>query len=62
MMFYTGIDIAKLNHFASVISNDSEVLIEPFQLFLNLRHTMATTLFDTSSLLITNYFNLDFSF
>ena len=31
MMFYTGIDIAKLNHFASVISNESEVLIEPFQ-------------------------------
>lgn len=31
MMFYTGIDIAKLHHFASVISNESEVLIEPFQ-------------------------------
>ena len=31
MMFYAGIDIAKLNHFASVISNEGEVLIEPFQ-------------------------------
>ena len=31
MMFYAGIDIAKLNHFASVISDEGEVLIEPFQ-------------------------------
>ena len=31
MMFYAGIDIAKLNHFASVISNEGEVPIEPFQ-------------------------------
>ena len=30
-MTYVGIDIAKLNHFASAIYSDSEVLIEPFQ-------------------------------
>lgn len=30
-MFYVGIDIAKLNHFASVLSSDGEVLIEPFK-------------------------------
>ena len=30
-MIYTGIDVAKLNHFASVISSDGEVLVEPFQ-------------------------------
>ncbi len=28
-MFYVGIDIAKLNHFASAISSDGEILIEP---------------------------------
>lgn len=30
-MIYVGIDIAKLNHFASAISADGEVLIEPFK-------------------------------
>jgi transposase len=30
-MIYCGIDIAKLNHFASVISSDGEVLVEPFK-------------------------------
>ena len=30
-MFYVGIDIAKLHHFASVLSSDGEVLIEPFK-------------------------------
>lgn len=30
-MIYAGIDIAKLNHFASVLSSDGEVLVEPFQ-------------------------------
>ena len=30
-MIYVGIDIAKLNHFASAISSDGEVLIEPFK-------------------------------
>ena len=31
-MIYVGIDIAKLNHFASAISSDGEILIEPFKL------------------------------
>ena len=31
IMIYVGIDIAKLNHFASVISSDGEVLVEPFK-------------------------------
>ena len=31
MMIYVGIDIAKLNHFASAISSDGEILMEPFQ-------------------------------
>ena len=30
-MLYVGIDIAKLNHFASAISSDGEILIEPFK-------------------------------
>lgn len=30
-MIFVGIDIAKLNHFASVLSSDGEVLIEPFK-------------------------------
>lgn len=30
-MIYAGIDVAKLNHFASVISSDGEVLVEPFK-------------------------------
>mgnify|MGYP003215957385 FL=1 len=30
-MIYVGIDIAKLNHFASALSSDGEVLIEPFK-------------------------------
>ena len=33
-MSYVGIDIAKLNHFASAIDSDGTVLIEPFK-FLN---------------------------
>ena len=28
-MIYVGIDIAKLNHFASAISSDGEIIIEP---------------------------------
>lgn len=28
---YVGIDIAKLNHFATVISSDGEIIIEPFK-------------------------------
>lgn len=30
-MIYVGIDIAKLNHFASAISSDGKILMEPFQ-------------------------------
>lgn len=30
-MIYVGIDIAKRNHFASALSSDGEVLIEPFE-------------------------------
>ena len=30
-IYYVGIDIAKLNHFASVVSADGEVLIKPFK-------------------------------
>ena len=30
-MIYVGIDIAKLNHFASAISSDGEVLMQPFK-------------------------------
>ena len=33
-MIYVGIDIAKLNHFASAIDSDGQVLLEPFE-FLN---------------------------
>ena len=32
-MIYFGIDIAKLNHFASAIDSDGVVLIEPFEFF-----------------------------
>jgi len=30
-MIYVGIDITKLNHFASVISSDGEILVQPFK-------------------------------
>lgn len=30
-MIYVGIDIAKLNHFASAISSDGEILMQPFK-------------------------------
>ena len=30
-MIYVGIDIAKLNHFASALSSEGEVLVEPFE-------------------------------
>ncbi len=30
-MIYVGIDIAKLNHYASAISSEGEVLIAPFK-------------------------------
>ena len=55
-MIYVGIDIAKLNHFASAISSDGEILIEPFQ-FSNDSdgfHLLLSKLdsFDKSSLII----------
>ena len=31
LMIYVGIDIAKLNHFASAISSDGEILMKPFK-------------------------------
>ena len=31
LMIYVGIDIAKLNHFASAVSSDGEILMEPFK-------------------------------
>ena len=60
-MIYVGIDIAKLNHFASAISSDGEILIEPFkftndndgfQLLVSKlesldKNSLITTLFDT---------------
>ena len=30
-MIYVGIDIAKLNHFASAVSSDGEVMLKPFK-------------------------------
>ncbi len=30
-MIYVGIDIAKLNHFVTILYSDGEVLIEPFK-------------------------------
>ena len=55
-MIYVGIDIAKLNHFASAISSDGEILIEPFK-FCNDSdgfHLLLSKLesFDKSSLII----------
>ena len=38
-LIYVGIDIAKLNHFASAISSDGEVLIEPFK-FTNASYSL----------------------
>ncbi len=34
LIIYVGIDIAKLNHFASAVSSDGEILMEPFK-FIN---------------------------
>ena len=49
-MIYVGIDIAKLNHFASAISSDGEVLIEPFKFSND---------YDGFSLLVSNLNSLD---
>ena len=29
-MFYVGIDIAKLTHYASIVNSDGEILVKPF--------------------------------
>lgn len=50
MIIYVGIDIAKLNHFASAISSDGEVLIEPFKF---------TNDYDGFSLLVSKLVALD---
>ncbi|WP_051226391.1 IS110 family transposase [Butyrivibrio sp. MC2013] len=31
-MIYVGVDIAKLNHFASAVSSEGDILIEPFKI------------------------------
>ncbi|MCI6795250.1 MAG: IS110 family transposase [Lachnospiraceae bacterium] len=55
-MYYAGIDIAKLNHFASVVSADGEVLVKPFKFtndndgFCRLLSALAS--YDRSSLII----------
>lgn len=55
-MYYVGIDIAKLNHFASVISSEGEVLVKPFKFtndndgFFRLLSDLDS--FDRSSLII----------
>ena len=43
-MIYAGIDIAKLNHFASVVSSDGEVLVEPIQFSNDLWGTLEPNL------------------
>lgn len=55
-MIYAGIDIAKLNHFASVLSADGKVLVEPFK-FTNDNNGFCKLLevlnhFDKSSLIV----------
>ena len=30
-MIYVGIDISKLNHFASALSSDGEIMLQPFK-------------------------------
>ncbi len=55
-MIYVGIDIARLNHFTSVVSSDGEVLVDPFKFtndndgFLKLVLTLDS--FDKDSLII----------
>lgn len=55
-MYYVGIDIAKLNHFASVVSSEGEVLVKPFKFsndndgFCRLLSVLAS--YDSNSLII----------
>ena len=56
VLYYVGIDIAKLNHFASVVSSDGKVLVKPFK-FTNDNDGFCTLLsalasYDRGSLII----------
>lgn len=57
-MIYVGIDIAKLNHFASAISSDGEILMEPFKFtndgdgFSLLESTLASICDDKDNIII----------
>lgn len=57
-MIYVGIDIAKLNHFASAISSDGEILMEPFKFtndgdgFCLLESNLASICDDKDSIII----------
>ena len=55
-MIFVGIDIAKLNHFALVISPDDEILMVPFQLSNDIDgfHMLVSRLdfLDSSSIII----------
>ena len=58
LMIYVGIDIAKLNHFASAISSDGEILMEPFKFtndgdgFSLLESTLASICDDKDNIII----------
>lgn len=58
LMIYVGIDIAKLNHFASAISSDGEILMEPFKFtndgdgFCLLESNLASICDDKDSIII----------
>ncbi|HZK01374.1 MAG TPA: IS110 family transposase [Anaerovoracaceae bacterium] len=57
-MIYVGVDIAKLNHFASAISSDGEILMQPFKFtndadgFLLLASKLGTLSPDSNSIII----------
>lgn len=57
-MIYVGIDIAKLNHFASAISSDGEILMQPFKFtndgdgFLLLTSKLETLSLNSDSIII----------
>ena len=57
-MIYVGIDIAKLNHFASAISSDGKILMEPFKFtndgdgFSLLESTLASICDDKDNIII----------
>ena len=58
LVIYVGIDIAKLNHFASAISSDGEILMEPFKFtndgdgFSLLESTLASICDDKDNIII----------